>query len=108
MALPALVLVHGGGHAADCWDLTIDEVARLAPEPNGMSSSQRRFNLERLVDESTRVISERVSRQGMPADVPRTWILTGRDRALAPKAQRKSIEALGGVQTSSSWIPVTA
>jgi hypothetical protein len=23
MALPALVLVHGGAHAADCWDLTI-------------------------------------------------------------------------------------
>jgi hypothetical protein len=21
MTLPALVLVHGGGHAADCWDL---------------------------------------------------------------------------------------
>jgi len=22
MALPALVLVHGGAHASDCWDLT--------------------------------------------------------------------------------------
>jgi len=32
MALPALVLVHGGAHAADCWDLTIDEIGRLAPE----------------------------------------------------------------------------
>ncbi|MDT5363223.1 MAG: hypothetical protein QOC69_4985, partial [Mycobacterium sp.] len=32
MALPALVLVHGGAHAADCWDLTIDEIHRLAPE----------------------------------------------------------------------------
>src|ERR1700754_2397063 len=32
MALPALVLVHGGSHAADCWDLTIDEIHRLAPE----------------------------------------------------------------------------
>jgi hypothetical protein len=30
---------------------------------------------------------------------PRTWILTLRDRALAPKVQRKHIEALGGVQT---------
>ena len=32
MALPALVLVHGGGHAGDCWDLTVDEIRRLAPE----------------------------------------------------------------------------
>jgi pimeloyl-ACP methyl ester carboxylesterase len=32
MSLPALVLVHGGAHAADCWDLTIDEIHRLAPE----------------------------------------------------------------------------
>ena len=32
VTLPALVLVHGGGHAADCWDLTVDEIHRLAPE----------------------------------------------------------------------------
>ena len=32
MALPALVLVHGGVHAADCWDLTVDEIRRQAPE----------------------------------------------------------------------------
>ena len=32
MTLPALILVHGGGFAADCWDLTIGEINRLAPE----------------------------------------------------------------------------
>jgi len=32
MALPALVLVHGGAHAGDCWDLTVDEIHRLEPE----------------------------------------------------------------------------
>ena len=32
MALPDLVLVHGGAHAADCWDLTVAELARQAPE----------------------------------------------------------------------------
>ena len=32
MTLPALVLVHGGAHAADCWDLTVDEIHRLAPD----------------------------------------------------------------------------
>ena len=35
----------------------------------------------------------------MPAEIPRTWILTRRDRALSPKQQRKYIESLGGVQT---------
>src|SRR5437660_12122958 len=31
MALPDLVLVHGGAHAADCWDLTIAELACREP-----------------------------------------------------------------------------
>jgi hypothetical protein len=35
----------------------------------------------------------------MPDDIPRTWILTKRDRALSPKIQRKYIDAIGGVQT---------
>jgi pimeloyl-ACP methyl ester carboxylesterase len=32
MAVPALVLVHGGGLAADSWELTVEEIHRLAPE----------------------------------------------------------------------------
>jgi pimeloyl-ACP methyl ester carboxylesterase len=28
---PALVLVHGGEHSADCWDLTVEELRLLAP-----------------------------------------------------------------------------
>jgi pimeloyl-ACP methyl ester carboxylesterase len=32
MSLPDLVLVHGGAHAADCWDLTAAELTRQAPE----------------------------------------------------------------------------
>ena len=35
----------------------------------------------------------------MPGDVPRTWILTLRDRALPPKTQRRNIAEIGGVQT---------
>jgi pimeloyl-ACP methyl ester carboxylesterase len=31
MTLPALVLVHGGGHAADCWDLVVNEIRVFAP-----------------------------------------------------------------------------
>ena len=32
VTMPGLVLVHGGAHAADCWDLTVAELARQAPE----------------------------------------------------------------------------
>jgi pimeloyl-ACP methyl ester carboxylesterase len=32
MALPALVLGHGGGLAADSWELTAAEIQRLAPD----------------------------------------------------------------------------
>jgi pimeloyl-ACP methyl ester carboxylesterase len=32
MALPTLVLVHGGGHAADCWEPTVEEIHRQAPD----------------------------------------------------------------------------
>ena len=35
----------------------------------------------------------------MPTEVPRTWILTLRDRALSIRLQHKGITALGGVQT---------
>jgi pimeloyl-ACP methyl ester carboxylesterase len=30
--VPDLVLVHGGAHASDCWDLTVCELRRQAPE----------------------------------------------------------------------------
>jgi pimeloyl-ACP methyl ester carboxylesterase len=215
MALPALVLVHGGGLAADSWELTVEEIQRLAPEltvlaldmpgrrnksgdlremtiadyvdslvgdiesaglediviaghsmggmtlpgvvtelgsarvremifaasflppegtsivdgspwliatvagriakrnvptptpkwmarflfMNGVPSHRRRFMAGKLYAESLRILTEKVSRRGMPDDIPRTWILTRRDRALAPKVQRKYIDALGGVQT---------
>jgi pimeloyl-ACP methyl ester carboxylesterase len=213
MRLPALVLVHGAVHAGDCWDLTIGEIHRLAPELtvlavdlpgrrgkpgdlstltiadcvdsvvsdiedaglgavvivghsiagltvpgvvtrlgasrvremilaaacvpaegtalvdtlpgpiswysrrraktgkigeipflvgrfiflNGVPSEPRRFLLNHLCPESLRVLAERVSRREMPNDIPRTWIMTLRDRGVSVKAQRTSIEAIGGV-----------
>lgn len=220
-AQPDLVLVHGGAHAGDCWDLTVDELRRQAPELrvlaldlpgragkpgdlasasidewvtsavhdiegaglgeivivghsmagvtvpgivarlgaarvremvfvsafvppqggaivdtldgplawfarrgartpkamkvprfalryafcNGMTREQRRFTMSRLYAESTGIVVEPVDRRDLPAEVPRTWILTTRDRALSVASQRRSIDALGGVQTI---IPVDA
>lgn len=66
---------------------------------NGVPSHRRRFMEGKLYAESLRILTEKVARRGMPDDIPRTWILTRRDRALAPKVQRKYIEGLGGVQT---------
>jgi pimeloyl-ACP methyl ester carboxylesterase len=66
---------------------------------NGVPSHRRRFMTGKLYAESLRILTEVVPWYGMPDDIPRTWILTRRDRALAPKLQRKYIEALGGVQT---------
>ncbi len=214
MPLPALVLVHGGGLAADSWDLTVKEIYRLAPEltvlaldmpgrrkkpgdlkelaiadcvdslvgdienagaedvvivghsiggmalpgiatrlgaakvremiyaaaflppdgatlvdtlpwlfariarrfadsgvpretpswlarfayMNGVPSRRRRFMRGKLYPESLRILTENVSWHAMPDDIPRTWIMTLRDRAITPKLQRKSIGVIGGVQ----------
>ncbi|SHN18277.1 alpha/beta fold hydrolase [Cryptosporangium aurantiacum] len=64
---------------------------------NGMTPEQRRFVLDRLYGDSSRIPAQKVSRADLPREIPRTWILTLRDRAQTPAAQRKSIEALGGV-----------
>ena len=49
--------------------------------------------------EAISIITEPVDRNGLPDDVPRTWILTLRDHALWQRVQLRSIAALGGVQT---------
>jgi pimeloyl-ACP methyl ester carboxylesterase len=66
---------------------------------NGMTPAQRRFTLARSCQESPPIMIEKVDRSGMPDDVPRTWILTRRDRAVPMKIQHECIDALGGVQT---------
>jgi pimeloyl-ACP methyl ester carboxylesterase len=215
MTLPALVLVHGGAHAGDCWDLTVEEISRREPDLsvltvdlpgrrgkpgdlwtvtiadwvasivrdieaaglddivivghsmagltvpgvvamlgassvremifaaacvphdgaamvdvvawpvalivrrnarkgapykvpvglarfvffNGVPRARLRFVVGRLYPESSRIPVETVSRRNMPSEVPRTWIMTGRDRTHPTKEQLASIEAIGGVQT---------
>lgn len=72
---------------------------------NGMTRQQRRQTLSKLYTESARIGTEPVDRSGLPDDVPRTWILTTRDRALSQKSQRASMAALGGVE---DVIPIDA
>ena len=66
---------------------------------NGMSREQRRLALSRLCLKSTRVIVEPVDRRDLPGEVPQTWILTLRDRALSARQQHRCMAALGGVDT---------
>ncbi|CDO31251.1 alpha/beta fold hydrolase [Mycolicibacterium porcinum] len=72
---------------------------------NGMTAQQREFAMSRLYDEASVIGVEPVDRSALPDDVPRTWILTTRDRALSQKSQQASIAALGGV---NEVIPVDA
>lgn len=65
---------------------------------NGMTGAQRRAAMSKLYTESSRVPGEPVDRSGLPEDIPRTWIMTTRDRALSVASQHASIAALGGVQ----------
>jgi len=66
---------------------------------NGMTPAQRRFTLAGSCQESSPIMIEKVDRSGMPDEVPRTWILTRRDRAVSMKIQHECMAALGGVQT---------
>jgi hypothetical protein len=64
-----------------------------------MTSEQRQFAMSRLYPEAVSIAIEPVDRRDLPADIPRAWILTTRDRALSVASQRRRIDALGGVQT---------
>jgi pimeloyl-ACP methyl ester carboxylesterase len=64
---------------------------------NGMDRAQRRVVAGTLCPEAGWLIAEPVTRQGLDATIPRTWILTRKDRGLSPAQQRRSIDNLGGV-----------
>jgi len=66
---------------------------------NGVPRARREFAVGKLHPESARMLGEKVWRERIPDDIPRTWILTLRDRALSVKMQRQYIDALGGVDT---------
>jgi pimeloyl-ACP methyl ester carboxylesterase len=65
---------------------------------NGMTKKQRQFAMARLYPDAVSIAVEPVDRGNLPTDIPVTWILTTRDRALSLQSQRRSIDALGGVQ----------
>ena len=65
---------------------------------NGMTPEQRDLVLDQLCAEAPGPFHERVHRADLPASVPRTWVLTRRDRSNPPRRQRVAIANLGGVE----------
>jgi pimeloyl-ACP methyl ester carboxylesterase len=62
---------------------------------NDASRAQFEDVKRQLCPEPTEVLTERVSRKGVPPDVPTTYIMCFRDRALTPRRQRRQIANLG-------------
>jgi pimeloyl-ACP methyl ester carboxylesterase len=68
---------------------------------NGMTRAQRRFMMCRRYRDSVKLYCDKVDLNIMPTDIPRTWILTTRDRLVTQQIQNNSIVALGGVETAT-------
>lgn len=64
---------------------------------NGMTAAQRSFSLSDVRAESLTLVTTPVDRSALSAEIPRTWVLTRRDRTLAPTKQRRFIADLGYV-----------
>jgi pimeloyl-ACP methyl ester carboxylesterase len=65
---------------------------------NGMTPEQRAFSLSVLIPDASGLALQTVDRSGLPDAIPRSWVLTRRDRSLPPRQQRRFIENLGGVE----------
>ena len=63
---------------------------------NHATAVQRACITDGIVPESSALLLEPVV-FGFPRSVPKSWILTSRDRALPPRQQRRSIRNVGGV-----------
>jgi len=62
-----------------------------------LDAEQTRFVLDHVGGEVMNVMVDPVTRAGMPAEIPKTYVRLGRDHALPPAAQDASIAALEAV-----------
>ncbi|MEZ0049126.1 pimeloyl-ACP methyl ester carboxylesterase [Mycobacterium sp. MAA66] len=65
---------------------------------NGMSAEQAALSLDLLVPDAPDtpgLTRERVDRSALPSEIPRTWVLTLRDRTLPPRVQLRFASNLG-------------
>ena len=62
-----------------------------------LSREQREHLYRQLCPESTGFFHTTVTRADLPSCVPRTWILTGNDRTIGPRQQRRNMANLGRI-----------
>ena len=62
-----------------------------------LNREQREFLYGQLCPEATGFFHAAVSRADLPACVQRTWILTGKDRTVGPRQQRRNMANLGRI-----------
>jgi pimeloyl-ACP methyl ester carboxylesterase len=63
---------------------------------NDMDAEQTRWTLDRVVDDSAALLTERVDLSGLSADVPRTYVRLTQDACYSPELQERSAGLVGG------------
>jgi len=63
---------------------------------NDMDAEQTRWTLDRVVDDSSALLTERVDLSGLSADVPRTYVRLTNDACYSPGLQERSAALVGG------------
>ena len=81
---------HGGDNPIGGLD---DETIRFM-FCNDMDDEQTRFMLERTGTEAAVILAEPVSRAGIPAELPKTFVKLLRDQSLAPEVQDVLVQNL--------------
>jgi pimeloyl-ACP methyl ester carboxylesterase len=93
----AAELVEGGEQGEPRSDVGLDEATIRHMFCNDMTEEQTRFVLDHTGPEVAAVFGERVTRQGLPAELPKTYVRLLRDQALSPADQDRAIAALRDV-----------
>lgn len=63
---------------------------------NDMDAEQTAWTLDRVVDDSAALLTERVDLSGLSADVPRTYVRLTDDACYSPDLQERSAARVGG------------
>ncbi len=63
---------------------------------NDMDAEQTQWTLDRVVDDSAALLTERVDLSGLSADVPRTYVRLTNDACYSPGLQERSAALVGG------------
>jgi pimeloyl-ACP methyl ester carboxylesterase len=86
--------VEGARHGGDNPIGGLDDETIRSMFCNDMDDEQTRFMLERTGTEAAVILAEQVSRAGIPAELPKTFVKLLRDQSLAPEVQDVLIQNL--------------